>query len=101
VSDGKVWLGIRPEKMALADPSDALHGNSLGPARIIDVSFVGVSTQYLVRTAWGQELMAFEQNTGARPLMRPGDSVDVRFDGGHAFLLDHDQDARAGSGETL
>jgi spermidine/putrescine transport system ATP-binding protein len=30
-----------------------------------------VSTQYLVRTAWGQELMAFEQNTGARPLMRP------------------------------
>ncbi len=101
VSDGKVWLGVRPEKIALADPSEALRGNSLGPARIIDVSFVGVSTQYLVRTAWGQELMAFEQNTGARPLMRPGDSVDVRFQGAHAFLLDHDQDARAGVGESL
>lgn len=101
VSDGKVWLGIRPEKMVLADSSDPLRGNSLGPARVIDVSFVGVSTQYLVRTAWGQELMAFEQNTGARPLMRTGDSVDVRFDGAHAFLLDHEQDARAGVGESL
>ena len=101
VGDGKVWLGIRPEKMALAPPSDALRGNSLGPARVVDVSFVGVSTQYLVRTAWGQDLMAFEQNTGARPLMRPGDQVDVRFDGGHAFLLDHDQDARAGVDEGL
>ena len=101
VGDGKVWLGIRPEKMALAPPSDALRGNSLGPARVVDVSFVGVSTQYLVRTAWGQDLMAFEQNTGARPLMRPGDEVDVRFDGGHAFLLDHDQDARAGVDEGL
>ena len=101
VGDGKVWLGIRPEKMALAPPSDGLRGNSLGPARVVDVSFVGVSTQYLVRTAWGQDLMAFEQNTGARPLMRPGDEVDVRFDGGHAFLLDHDQDARAGVDEGL
>ena len=101
VGDGKVWLGIRPEKMALAPPSDGLRGNSLGPARVVDVSFVGVSTQYLVRTAWGQDLMAFEQNTGARPLMRPGDQVDVRFDGGHAFLLDHDQDARAGVDEGL
>jgi spermidine/putrescine transport system ATP-binding protein len=101
VGDGKVWLGIRPEKMALVSPSDALRGNSLGPARVVDVSFVGVSTQYLVRTAWGQDLMAFEQNTGSRPLMRPGDQVDVRFDGGHAFLLDHDQDARAGVDEGL
>jgi spermidine/putrescine transport system ATP-binding protein len=96
VDDGKIWLGIRPEKMALASPADPLHGNSLGEARVVDVSFVGVSTQYLVRTAWGQSLMAFEQNTGARPLMRPGDAVDIRFDGGHAFLLDHEQDARAG-----
>jgi spermidine/putrescine transport system ATP-binding protein len=96
VADGKVWLGVRPEKVTLAQATDALHNNSLGPARVVDVSFVGVSTQYVVRTAWGQELMAFEQNTGDRALMRTGDQVDVRFSGAHAFLLDHEQDARAG-----
>ena len=101
VSDGEVWLGVRPEKVILAEASEGLHGNSLGPARVVDVSFVGVSTQYVVRTAWGQELMAFEQNTGERPLMRTGDSVDVRFSGAHAFLLDHGQDARAGVDEDL
>ena len=37
---------------------------------VSDVSFVGVSTQYLVRMPWGQELTVFEQNTGARPFFR-------------------------------
>ena len=101
VAQGQVWLGVRPEKVFLGPKGDESEGNSLGPARIMDVSFVGVSTQYLVRTTWGQELMAFEQNTGARPLMRVGDEVDVRFAGVHAFLLDHDQDARAGVDQGL
>lgn len=109
VTEGKVWLGVRPEKMFLAQP-DAAAGeratadrdtNSLGIAQVVDVSFVGVSTQYLVRAAWGQELMAFEQNTGARALLRTGDRVDIGFAGPHAFLLDHDQDARAGVDEGL
>ncbi len=114
VTEGKVWLGVRPEKVLLVPGADAdagaaadtpadtrAEGNRLGPAQVIDVSFVGVSTQYLVRTAWGQELMAFEQNTGARPLLRAGERVEVGFAGEHAFLLDHDQDARAGVGEGL
>ncbi len=112
VSEGKVWLGVRPEKVVLtpSEPSGDSDsgtagqtnvGNSLGPAQVIDVSFVGVSTQYILRSAWGQELMAFEQNTGARPLLRRGAHVDVQFAGPHAFLLDHDQDARAGVDEGL
>ncbi|MBA2641189.1 MAG: ABC transporter ATP-binding protein [Nocardioidaceae bacterium] len=99
VNDGKVWLGVRPEKVFLASTGEPHTGNSLGTARIVDVSFVGVSTQYLVRMGWGQELMAFEQNTGARPIMRSADEVEVRFNGAHAFVLDHAQDARAGVDE--
>jgi len=99
VTQGKVWLGVRPEKVVLAPLDAPTEGNSLGGARIVDVSFVGVSTQYMVKMAWGQDLMAFEQNTGARPLMRTGDEVDVRFTGAHAFVLDHAQDARAGVDE--
>ena len=37
--------------------------------RVTDVSFVGVSTQYLVAAPWGQEIIVFEQNmsVGDRP----------------------------------
>ena len=62
--------------------------------RVTDVSFVGVSTQYLVAMPWGQELMVFEQNTGQRRLFTNGDEVDLAWSPAHAFLLDADQDAR-------
>jgi spermidine/putrescine transport system ATP-binding protein len=64
--------------------------------RVTDVSFVGVSTQYLVAMPWDQEIMVFEQNTGQRPPFRNGDEVDLAWSRGHAFLLDADQDAHAG-----
>ncbi len=63
---------------------------------VSDVSFVGVSTQYLVRMPWGQELMVFEQNTGQRERFRSGDDVELAWDTAHTFLLDPDQDAEAG-----
>ena len=49
------------------DGMNVLHGGLIS-----DVSFVGVSTQYVVRMPWGQELNVFEQNTGERPSHRPG-----------------------------
>jgi spermidine/putrescine transport system ATP-binding protein len=64
--------------------------------RITDVSFTGVSTQYLVAMPWDQELMVFEQNTGRRPLFQNGDEVELSWSSEHAFLLDADQDAHAG-----
>lgn len=98
---GAGWVGVRPEKVLLArtgEPIDA-PGNHMTGGVISDVSFVGVSTQYLVRMPWGQELMAFEQNTGARELFAPGTHVDVSWRPEYAFLLDASQDAKAGIGE--
>ncbi len=63
---------------------------------VTDVSFIGVSTQYLVRMPWDQELTVFEQNTGAREQFRPGDVVDLHWTAAHTFLLDADQDVHAG-----
>jgi spermidine/putrescine transport system ATP-binding protein len=99
-ADGKAaWLGVRPEKISAAaagsgDRADG--GNLLTGGRITDVSFVGVSTQYLVGMPWGQELMVFEQNTGQRAPLRNGAEIDLTWSTAHAFLLDADQDARAG-----
>jgi spermidine/putrescine transport system ATP-binding protein len=97
--EGTVWLGVRPEKVSIsaqADGPDDDQGKLRGGI-VSDVSFVGVSTQYLVRMPWGQELSVFEQNTGERSLFSSGDSVDLSWKPSRAFLLDHHQDAYAGA----
>jgi spermidine/putrescine transport system ATP-binding protein len=95
----KGWVGIRPEKVLIGDEGEALDapGNTIPGGVVTDVSFVGVSTQYLVRMPWGQELQIFEQNTGRRRIFRHGDKVELSWRPEYAFLLDHDQDAAAGS----
>jgi len=71
-------------------------GNRFEGGVVTDVSFVGVSTQYLVRMPWGQEVMVFEQNTGRRPIFAVGAPVDLSWRPEYAFLLDASQDALAG-----
>ena len=95
----KGWVGIRPEKVLIGDEGEALDapGNTIPGGVVTDVSFVGVSTQYLVRMPWGQEIQVFEQNTGRRRIFRYGDEVELSWRPEYAFLLDHDQDAGAGS----
>jgi spermidine/putrescine transport system ATP-binding protein len=95
---GKGWLGIRPEKVLIAEagqPIDA-PGDVITGGYVTDVSFVGVSTQYSVKMPWGQELMVFEQNTGARAMLAVGTKVDISWRPEFAFLLDASQDAKAG-----
>ena len=106
VTEGRVWVGVRPEKFSILSPGsrspwasapgDPTQFNTLEAGVISDVSFVGVSTQYLVRMPWGQELIVFEQNTGERASLQPGAKANVRWRPGHAFVLDHAQDALAG-----
>jgi spermidine/putrescine transport system ATP-binding protein len=93
------WVGIRPEKVLIGDEGEALDapGNTIPGGIVSDVSFVGVSTQYLVEMPWGQELQVFEQNTGRRRIYRVGERVELSWRPEYAFLLDHEQDASAGS----
>lgn len=101
VQSGPGWVGIRPEKVLIApegEPIDA-PGNHMQGGVVTDVSFVGVSTQYLVRMPWGQELMSFEQNTGARGIIARGTKVDVSWRPEFSFLLPASQDVNAGAVE--
>jgi spermidine/putrescine transport system ATP-binding protein len=97
--EGSVWVGVRPEKIVLQRAGEgAREGvNCLAGGKVTDVSFVGVSTQYLVRMPWGEELMVFEQNTGERQPFRDGEKVELTWLPEHTFLLDSQQDARAGA----
>ena len=92
-------IGVRPEKIQLAEPGESTEGlgrNALPGGVVTDASFTGVSTQYLVRMPWGQELMVFAQNLGAAGLLRPGSKVDLHWDPAHTFALDGSLDANAG-----
>jgi spermidine/putrescine transport system ATP-binding protein len=93
------WIGIRPEKVLIGEVGEALDapGNTIPGGVVSDVSFVGVSTQYLVRMPWGQELQVFSQNTGRHRIFTAGEKVELSWRPEYAFLLDAAQDAFAGA----
>ncbi|WP_426567092.1 ABC transporter ATP-binding protein [Angustibacter sp. McL0619] len=91
---GDVWFGVRPEKLVICDDSTAATGNRIS-GLVTDASFTGVSTQYLVKLGWGQEITVVQQNDGTAPL-RPGGQVTVQWAPQHGFALDAAQDAHAG-----
>lgn len=92
-----VLAGIRPEKIRIGLPGDPTSGNTLTGGIVSDVSFVGVSTQYVVEMPWKQDLMVFEQNDGGTPTLRPGDPVSLSWNPPFTFGLDGSQDVNAGA----
>jgi spermidine/putrescine transport system ATP-binding protein len=98
-SEQAVLVGVRPEKIRMlsVDQADALGAgqNRLAGGVVADVSFAGVSTQYLVKMPWGQELTVFAQNLGLFGRHEVGDHVVLSWDAEHTFLLAGD--AREGT----
>ncbi len=95
----EIWMGVRPEKIHLTrrdEPAATETPNRLDGV-VVDSSFTGMSTQYVVRLPWGQDVMVFAQNLSRDTAMRRGDEVTLGWHPEHTFALDADQDARAGS----
>jgi spermidine/putrescine transport system ATP-binding protein len=86
----EIIVGIRPEKMTILDLVDAqlvpAAHNSL-EGRVTDVSYTGVSTQYVVETAWGQNVTVFEQNVIVGDRCNVGDPVILHWSPDHTFGL--------------
>lgn len=87
---GQVTIGVRPEKVALhrEAPVESSERNTLGPGHVIDVSFSGVSTQYIVAVPGIGTMTVFAQNIGSGPVASEGDQVWVSWDVSHGFGLD-------------
>ena len=97
-SDGNsVLIGIRPEKIDIDYEKEPADGNVLRGGKVVDVAFIGVSTQYQVEMPWGQELMVFEQNDGTTPMLEVGDLVRLQWMPKFTFALDGSEDVKAGS----
>jgi len=95
----RMLVGVRPEKIRLVaphpggdgrpgpgEPAGAGH-NRLTGGQVTDASFAGVSTQYLVRMPWGQELTVFAQNLGVGERFPTGTPVDLVWEPEHTFGL--------------
>lgn len=102
---GSVVVGVRPEKVYLVTGDEELpYGtNVIGPGTVVDVSFSGVSTQYLVDVPGAGRLTVFSQNLDATPSARPGDRVHLAWNPRHTFGLAGEEDTTAGleSGDGL
>ena len=95
---GRVLIGIRPEKLLMnrtpADPdATALRG------LVLDASFTGASTEYLVDVEGIGPMGVFSQNHGG-VLAKTGDRVTLSWDADHAFGLSGSEDRDAGAGEN-
>jgi spermidine/putrescine transport system ATP-binding protein len=98
-SGSSAILGVRPEKITMYWADEPLpEGHNRLEGTVTDVSFTGVSTQYLVKVPWGQELVVFEQNLSLEELSRRGEKVQIGWAPGHTFALDGAEDISAGMG---
>jgi len=96
VVDGKsgVRIGVRPEKIRLHSESTAIpeRMNRLA-GRVIDASYLGASTSYLIESKAGERLTVFEQNverTSHGSLHRPGEDVLLAWSPDHTFAVGTD-----------
>ncbi|GAA1569366.1 ABC transporter ATP-binding protein [Leucobacter aridicollis] len=92
-TSGTITVGVRPEKIRLHSeaPEEAAGVNAIGPGRITDVSFSGVSTQYTVEAPEFGQVQVFAQNVEAGPAARLGDEVWLSWLVEHTFGLADDE----------
>jgi spermidine/putrescine transport system ATP-binding protein len=99
----RVLTGVRPEKIALCHLDDAgavPEGRNQMSGTIVDAGFLGVSTQYVVRTRWCPEVAVFEQNVERDARLAPGAPVAIHWNPEHTFGFDPEQDIEAGTADA-
>jgi spermidine/putrescine transport system ATP-binding protein len=91
----KVRLGVRPEKLRVIAIGDDSATGSDGESNaiegtVLDASYIGVSTQYLVETADGHKLTVYAQNLetgGASEVLADGQRVRLTWKPQHTFVI--------------
>ena len=89
---GQITIGVRPEKLMLhtVAPKPTPGTNIIGPGRVTDVSFSGVSTQYQVAVPKLGTMVVFAQNMVFGPVVNTGAEVWLTWSVDHGFGLSDD-----------
>ena len=103
-TSGGLALGVRPEKVRIHETEPDGRGgltSVIGPGTVADVSFTGVSTQYLVDVPGFGRWGVFEQNLDVERIdTRVGDTAWLSWDAGHSFVVTGGEELHAGM-ETI
>ena len=95
---GPIALGVRPEKIRLSETTDEIAaGRNRLAGTITDASYLGVSTQYIVRLTDGHRVTVYEQNVQRATkseLWTAGENVQLSWLPEHSFVV---ADAPAGA----
>ncbi|HLE88656.1 MAG TPA: ABC transporter ATP-binding protein [Candidatus Limnocylindria bacterium] len=99
-SSGPVRIGVRPEKLRVDAGAEAGASNGMNAltGTVLDSSYIGVSTQYLVQTE-GHRLVVYAQNidtAGAAELLADGQRVRLTWKPQHTFVISGPAEHAAG-----
>jgi spermidine/putrescine transport system ATP-binding protein len=84
---GRVSVGIRPEKIRLGGN----EGNSLA-GEIVERSYIGVSTQYLINTKAGTITVYVQNADPGAGAYKPGDQVALSWRPEVTFVVEQDEE---------
>jgi spermidine/putrescine transport system ATP-binding protein len=93
VTAGEITVGVRPEKIAISrkKPVASSSRSIIGPGVVVDTSFTGVSTQYLVDVPGLSQLTVFEQNDG--DIVKAGTEVWLSWETEFSFGIPFEEAA--------
>jgi spermidine/putrescine transport system ATP-binding protein len=94
-ASGDVRVGVRPEKLRLLPSgsqgtAEASAGRNVLAATVVDASYLGVSTQYTVRTADGHVMTVYSQNvetSGRGEALTAGQEIRLTWRPEHSFIV--------------
>jgi spermidine/putrescine transport system ATP-binding protein len=93
-ASGDVRVGVRPEKLrllpAVSDGAEASAGRNVLAATVVDASYLGVSTQYTVRTGDGHVMTVYSQNvetSGRGEALTAGQQIRLTWRPEHTFIV--------------
>ena len=103
--NGTLALGVRPEKIRLFEPAKEVPAglNRLSGV-VTDASYIGVSTQYIIKLADGHLITVYEQNVERATkseLWTTGEQVTLAWSPDHSFLVEDEASRPAEAGTTL
>jgi spermidine/putrescine transport system ATP-binding protein len=89
----EVRLGVRPEKLRVVPATDGAGMDASVNAMegtVLDSSYIGVSTQYLVETRDGHKMTAYSQNletASVAEALADGQKVHITWQPRHTFVI--------------
>lgn len=88
---GEVRIGVRPEKVTLLPAGETPpDGSNVLRGTVLVAAFLGVSIQYVIQAAGGEELNVFAQNmNGSEPAsLGAGQQVQLVWRPEHTFVVE-------------